>query len=133
MHRLHIRRQRHGKPQRLLRSRIPAVHRNNHNRRRQFFRTSGRITQCQLFPHSFVMSPHSPHEEQRRRQQQHHHPRPLGKLGHHHHHNLEPRSHSPQPSDRPPVYRRDPYRRPPPVPDHPRLRQGESQKCAYRE
>src|SRR5208337_1042367 len=94
------RRQSHSKPQRLLRRRIPFLHRNNHNRRRQFARIRNHPASQRGFRrHPLIMTPHSPHKHQRRRQQHHHNPSSLGKLRHHDHHHRDPRSQSSQPVD----------------------------------
>src|SRR6267143_5458706 len=134
MQRLHIRRQRHRKLQRLLRRRIPLVHRNNHNRRLQVSRPQNRRTrQRNFFPHPFIMTPHPPHEHQHCRQQQHHHhPRPLGKLRNHNHHHRDPRGQSADAVDQHPVRRLESRRRPLPMPDHPCLRQSERHECPHR-
>src|ERR1019366_9178362 len=133
MHRLHIRGQRHRKPQRLLRRRIPSLHRNNHNRRRQIPRCRNHpASHHQLLRHPFIMTPHPPHKHHRRRQQQHHHPSPFRKLRHHHHHHRDPRSQSPHPIDQYAVPGPRPRFRSEPVPHHPRLRQSESQKRPHR-
>src|SRR4029077_5161969 len=127
MQRLHIRRQPHRKLQRLLRRRIPPVHRNNHNWRRQGSRIQNhRTRQRNLFPHPFIMTPHLPHEHPHCRQQQHHpRPSPLGKLRHHNHHHRDSRGQSTDTVDQHPARRLESRRRSPPVPDHPCLRQSE--------
>ena len=132
MHRLHIRRQRHRKPHRLLRSRIPSIHRNQHNRRRQLSRIRNAASQRRLHRDLFIMTPHPPHEQHRRRQQQHHHPSSLGELRHHDHQRRDPRSQSPQPVHQDAMPSRRPRRRPQPMPHHPHLRQSERQKRTHR-
>src|ERR1700692_2633516 len=133
MHRLHIRRQRHRKPQRLLRSRIPNIHRHNRNRRFQSPSPQHSVALHRKFSlHAFVVPPHMVHEDQQQRKQQHHDPRSLRKLRHHNHADRNSSSKRSQSINKHPASRGPALRIFPPVPHHPRLRQCESQKRSHR-
>src|ERR1700676_328628 len=133
MHRLHIRRQRHGKPQRFFRSRIPNIHRHNRNRRLQSPSPQHRpALHRKLSFHAFGVPPHVVHEDQQQRNQQHYNPRALGKLRHHNHHHSNSSSKRSQSINKHPASRRAALRVLPPVLHHPRLRQSERQKRSHR-